>query len=665
LTVTSNASAHRIDRIDNDLAALTHRISVAEGKWLIWGPPGTGKTTLASTLARHLASAGVHCLGIAADPGSPGFGVPGAIALGRWAQSDWHVERLAPLCTLDAVRYRLPLVLALRRLAVQASSHPLLVDAPGAVRGPAAAELLAAILEALDTDRIIAILPESASLTDPALAILNALTARVVITTPSPLAHRRSKKQRARARTDQWDRWLGARVEETLDLAQFRTADGSGRGTIDWQGRQLALVNGRGEACAMGEGIALEGGNLRVRMRRLEGAAQDCSRVLVRDAKRGPEGLLGTAKETGIVGKSTALPPDLTAPEGQNADPACFVHLGIASALLVNGLFGDPLLHIRLRQRRRSLLFDLGDSGRLPAKIAHQVSDIFLSHAHMDHIGGFLWFLRSRIKAPGLCRLYGPPGLASHIASFIGGVRWDRIGKSGPVFEIHELRGERVFLSRIQVGRKLQYLGPRWLIAGILMDEPGFRVRAAVLDHGIPVLAFVFEADPVPHVRKDRLSALAWPSGSWIGDLKRLLSARETGAKIRLPNGTMALASALAAELLEYEPARRLVYATDLGDTSVNRTRLCALARGADALICEAGFTEADVEHAKRTGHLTARACAEIAVEAQVKRLVPFHFSRRYESDPDVIYAEVKAAIGSARIEIRPGGFGTWRQPLR
>jgi len=97
---------------------------------LIWGPPGTGKTTLASTLASRLASAGVRCLGIAADPGSPGFGIPGAIALGRWAQSDWHVERLAPLCTLDAVRYRLPLVLALRRLAVQASRLPLLVDAP-------------------------------------------------------------------------------------------------------------------------------------------------------------------------------------------------------------------------------------------------------------------------------------------------------------------------------------------------------------------------------------------------------------------------------------------------------------------------------------------------------------------------------------------------------
>ena len=85
----------------------------------------------------------------------------------------------------------------------------------------------------------------------------------------------------------------------------------------------------------------------------------------------------------------------------------------------------------------------------------------------------------------------------------------------------------------------------------------------------------------------------------------------------------------LHSELLEYEPARRLVYATDLADIAENRARVCALAQGADALICEAGFTEVDAEQARRTGHLTARACAEIAVASQVKRLVPFHFSRR------------------------------------
>jgi len=327
----------------------------------------------------------------------------------------------------------------------------------------------------------------------------------------------------------------------------------------------------------------------------------------------------------------------------------------------LNGLFGDPLLHIRLRQRRRSLLFDLGDSGRLPAKIAHQVGDVFVTHAHMDHIGGFLWFLRARIKQPGLCRLYGPPGLAGHISGFIAGIRWDRIGPNGPRFEIHELHGDHVLCSRIRVGRVPEDLGRRRLEDGILIDEPDFRVRAAVLDHGIPVLAFAFEAKPVAHVRKDRLSASARPPGSWLGELKRRLSAGEGNAKIGLPDGKRVLASALGAELLEYEPARRMVYATDLADIPENRARLCGLAKGADVLICEAGFAEAEAEQARRTGHLTARACAEIAAAAGVKRLVPFHFSRRYESGADAIYAEISAALGSAAVELCIGGFGDGR----
>ena len=53
MTVTSNASAHRIERIDNDLSVLRHRISVAGGTWLIRGPPGTGRGV--QTLAKYVA----------------------------------------------------------------------------------------------------------------------------------------------------------------------------------------------------------------------------------------------------------------------------------------------------------------------------------------------------------------------------------------------------------------------------------------------------------------------------------------------------------------------------------------------------------------------------------------------------------------------------------
>ena len=54
-------------------------------------------------------------------------------------------------------------------------------------------------------------------------------------------------------------------------------------------------------------------------------------------------------------------------------------------------------------------------------------------------------------------------------------------------------------------------------------------------------------------------------------------------------------------------------------------------------------FAQADVERARLTAHLTTRACAEIALDAGVARLVPFHFSPRYSDAPERLYAEIMA----------------------
>ena len=69
------------------------------------------------------------------------------------------------------------------------------------------------------------------------------------------------------------------------------------------------------------------------------------------------------------------------------------------------------------------------------------------------------------------------------------------------------------------------------------------------------------------------------------------------------------------------------------------------MSAGAHTLFCEASFRLADEHQARRTGHLTTRACGEIAGLAQAERLVPFHFSRRYETDLAPAYDEVRATF--------------------
>ncbi len=125
--------------------------------------------------------------------------------------------------------------------------------------------------------------------------------------------------------------------------------------------------------------------------------------------------------------------------------------------------------------------------------------------------------------------------------------------------------------------------------------------------------------------------------------LKLHIAGNEREARIRLPDGSIETAGALADELVLITPGQKLVYATDLADTPRNRQRLTTLAKNAHTFFCEAAFIQADVEQAARTGHLTARACGEIASSANVEHLVPFHFSRRYENEPAQVYEEVRA----------------------
>lgn len=63
-------------------------------------------------------------------------------------------------------------------------------------------------------------------------------------------------------------------------------------------------------------------------------------------------------------------------------------------------------------------------------------------------------------------------------------------------------------------------------------------------------------------------------------------------------------------------------------------TRLCdavyTLADGADLLVIEATFLQADAELATQYGHLTAREAAQVAQQCGVRRLLLTHFSQRY-----------------------------------
>jgi ribonuclease BN (tRNA processing enzyme)/energy-coupling factor transporter ATP-binding protein EcfA2 len=622
---------------------------------LLIGQPGSGKSTLVNALAQRLGAAGRDCWCIGADPGSPPFGVPGAVCLARWRDAGWGLVGLEALCTLDAGRFRLPLVQAVRRLARQLPPGVILVDGPGVVRGVAGAELVLGIAEATAIEAVLVLIREGRPV--PLGEELRALPAAVFTAWAAPEAQRPAKRQRARARTVLWDLYLAGAASHRVDLERVNiVGTPPPRAATDaWTGRQVALLD-RDETKVMGEVTSVEGPRLWLKLPSKPG---DTETLLVRDARRLEDGCLGTdvpyLKER-VEYRAAPTSRD-EAPAAEPGEGQLVTRVGMIDVTLLNGVFGDPLLHLRLRHQRRSLLFDLGEGARLSARAAHRVSDVFISHAHIDHISGFLWLLRSRIGDFPVCRMYGPPGLAANIDGLMRGILWDRVADRGPCFEVAELHGMRLLRFRVQGGRpSCEPLEERGAPDGILLTEPEFRVRATRLDHISSVLAFSFEPTRQINVRKDRLLAMGLSPGPWLRELKQHLQTDQGDAPVRLPDGRTESAGTLAADLVLVRPGKKLVYATDFADTPDNRRRLITLARGAHTFFCEATFRETDAEQARRTAHLTTRACGEIAAAADVARLIPFHFSRRYETDPGPLYDEIADVCAAVAVPVSIDG---------
>lgn len=335
--------------------------------------------------------------------------------------------------------------------------------------------------------------------------------------------------------------------------------------------------------------------------------------------------------------------------------PRPVVRVGPYLATMPNGVFGDPLLHVRLAHCKRSVIIDFGEGEKLPARIAHQVTDVLITHAHADHITGFLSFIRSRIGNWPVCRVFGPPGIAENVAGLLAGIHWDRAGERAPRFDVAELHGASVRHFAVVGGcREPEPEQEDDATNGLMFEDGHVGIRAIELDHKTPVLAFALEPSASVRVRSDRLAELGLEPGPWLTALRDGLLAERTGELIGLPNGENRTVTELGDELCIVEPPQRLIYATDLADTPANRERLESFARGAHTLFLEAAFCEADADQAERTGHLTTHACGEIAMSAGVEQLIPFHFSRRYEGDVAALYEEILQAFPATLV---PTGF--------
>lgn len=325
---------------------------------------------------------------------------------------------------------------------------------------------------------------------------------------------------------------------------------------------------------------------------------------------------------------------------------------------LVNGTTGDPALYIDCLFQHRALMFDLGELTSLPPRRALRVTDVFVTHAHMDHLFGFDRLLRLLLGRDQRLRLFGPPGFVDRVAHRLQGYAWNLLEKytAELVIEAHDVAADgagrrAVFRSRSRFTPE-DAAEPRFE-AGVLVDEPDFRIRVAHLDHGIPCLGLTLEEKTHLNVWKNRVEALGLPTGPWLARLKALArqdAPDETPVEIawRDRHGDHRLMHPLGflrREILQEVPGQKIAYITDAAYTDANRKTIVELARNADLLYIEAPFLESASARAAATAHLTATQAGRLARAAGARRAVPFHFSPRHTGDEQRLTEEFFAAF--------------------
>lgn len=267
------------------------------------------------------------------------------------------------------------------------------------------------------------------------------------------------------------------------------------------------------------------------------------------------------------------------------------------------------LTSVLLRREGQLFLFDAGEGTQVALRKLNlkwkKITAIFISHTHADHITGLpgMLMLSSQVERDEPLYIFGPPKIKAFIES------------SRQVLDM--------FINYEIIVKEITE-------DSTVFTGEDFEISAFHLDHTKPCYGYTLTEQPRPGKFNPELARqLHVPMGPLWAQLQAGKPVTGEDGKIVNPEQVVG----------EKRKGRKFSFLTD----TAYMPTIYQQVKNSDLLVCEAMFAAGMEADAREKKHMTCMQAAQIAKDAEVKKMAMIHYSPRYTN------AQLKQNLADAK----------------